>query len=96
MVHGGSRESKLCRFGRLEVPGAQFAPLENERELAPIVDKVLRTLRADPADDYRIENATHGLELAPGQRQIPVVAIADLDVDESRGAQRGGALIETV
>ncbi len=48
------RIADLCRFGRLEVPGAQFAALENEGELTPIVDEMLRTLRADPAYDERI------------------------------------------
>jgi hypothetical protein len=50
------------------VPGAQFAALENERELTPIVDEVLRTLRADPTNNERLERAFHGLKFAPGQR----------------------------
>src|ERR1700690_2112723 len=88
------RIADLRRLGRLEVPGSQFAALENEGELTPIVDEVLRTLRADPADDKRIEYASHGLELAPGERQIPVVTVAYFDIDESGGAQRGAVLID--
>ena len=42
-----------------------------------------------------LSTPAHGLELAPGEHQVPVVAVADLDIDKSGGAQRGGALVET-
>ena len=74
--------------------GAKLAAVHHHHELAPVVDEMLRPLRADAVHDDCFSGPSMAASSLLGEPQIPPVAVADLDVDEPGGAQRGGALLE--
>src|SRR5882757_9022480 len=72
----------------------EFAPVEDDDELAPVVEEMPGSRRADAADYHGLELSFHGLELMLRQLKVPGMPVANLDIDEARRAQGRGALSE--